>query len=48
MTLPKMMSSPFEQYVINLLFYLRYTSELDRSEVFSVKSVLQVSTCCCP
>ena len=39
MTLPKMMSGPFEQCVINLLFYLLYSSELDQSEVFSVKFV---------
>ena len=48
MTLPKMMCGPFEQYVINLLFYLGYSCELDRSELFSVKSGWQVSTCCCP
>ena len=43
-----MMGGRFQQYVINLLFYLCYWCELDRRELFSVKPVSQVITCYCP
>ena len=43
-----MMGGPFEQYVINLLFYLCYCCELDRRKLFSVKSVLQIITAIAP